>query len=115
MFARCATFVLNILSLAPSLSSPWEVPQVDCTRPQTFFGGTLYPPPPLQTPGLARGGLPGGGRGEDGRQVTVSRGGGDCKGISRQTVIPSTDASKENTCEATFALMPMCFIQHECY
>ena len=32
-------------------------------------------------------------------------GGGDCKGISRQTVVPSTDASKENTCEATFALM----------
>ena len=32
-------------------------------------------------------------------------GGGDCKGISRQTVVPSTDASKENTGEATFALM----------
>ena len=46
--------------------------------------------------------------------MTVSRGGGgDCKGISRQTVVPSTDASKENTCEATFALMPMCFIQHK--
>ena len=91
MFARCATFVLNILSLAPSLSSPWEVPQVDCTRPQTFFARHLVP----------RDGLPGGG--------------GDCKGISRQTVIPSTDASKENTCEATFALMPMCFIEHKCY
>ena len=51
-----------------------------------------YPVPLLQTPGLARDGLPGGG-------------GGDCKGISRQTVVPSTDASKENTCEATFALM----------
>ena len=36
MFARRATFVLRILSLAPSLSSPWEVPQVDCTRPQTI-------------------------------------------------------------------------------
>ena len=50
--------------------------------------------------------------------MTVSRGGGgvgDCKGISRQTMVPSTDASKENTCEATFALMPMCFIQHKCY
>ena len=34
--ARRATFVLSILSLAPSLSSPWEVPQVDRTRPQTF-------------------------------------------------------------------------------
>ena len=30
-------------------------------------------------------------------------------------MVPSTDASKENTCEATFALMPMCFIQHKCY
>ena len=37
--------------------------------------------------------------------MTVSKGGGDCKGISRQTVEPSTDASKENMCEATFALM----------
>ena len=38
--------------------------------------------------------------------MTVSRGGGgDCKGISRQTVVPSTDASKEDMCEATFALM----------
>ena len=35
-----------------------------------------------------------GGGGGDGRQVTVSQGGGgDCKGISRQTVVPSTDAS----------------------
>ena len=25
--ARCATFVLSIVSLAPSLSSPWEVPK----------------------------------------------------------------------------------------
>ena len=32
-------------------------------------------------------------------------GGGDCKGISWQIVVPSTDASKENTGEATFALM----------
>ena len=32
-------------------------------------------------------------------------GGGGCKGITRKTVVPSTDASKENTCEATFALM----------
>ena len=78
---------------------------------------STYPPPPLQTPGLACDGLPGGGGGGgDGRQVTVSRGGGgDCKGISRQSVVNSTDASKEKTCEATFALMPMCFIQHKCY
>ena len=33
---RCATFVLSILSLAPSLSPPGEVPQVDRTRLQTF-------------------------------------------------------------------------------
>ena len=73
-----------------------------------------YPPPPLQTPGLARDGLPGGGG--DGRQVTVSRGGGgDCKGILGQTVVPTTDASKENTCEATCALMPKCYLQHKWY
>ena len=40
MFARRATFVLSILSLAPGLSSPWEVPQVDRTRPQ----GILHKP-----------------------------------------------------------------------
>ena len=34
--ARRATFVLRILSLAPGLSSPWEISQVDRTRPQTF-------------------------------------------------------------------------------
>jgi hypothetical protein len=34
--ARRATFVLRILSLAPRLSSPREVPQVDRTRLQTF-------------------------------------------------------------------------------
>ena len=33
---RGATFALSILSLAPSLSSPREVPQVDRTGPQTF-------------------------------------------------------------------------------
>ena len=35
-YAQRATFVLGILSRAPSSSSPWEVPQVDRTRPQTF-------------------------------------------------------------------------------
>ena len=39
--ARHAPFVLSILSLAPSLSSPWEVPQVDHTRPQTFSARPL--------------------------------------------------------------------------
>ena len=34
--AQRATFVLSILSLAPSLSPPRDAPQVDCTRPQTF-------------------------------------------------------------------------------
>ena len=34
--ARHTTFLLSILSLAPSLSSPWEVPQVARTTPQTF-------------------------------------------------------------------------------
>ena len=38
--------------------------------------------------------------------MTVSwGGGGGCKGISRQTVVPSTDASKENTGEAALVLM----------
>ena len=32
-------------------------------------------------------------------------GGGDCKGISRHTVVPSVNASKQNTNEAIFALM----------
>ena len=63
------------------------------------------PPPPLANSRDSARRSPGWGGG-DGRQVTVSGGGGgDCKGISRQAVVPSTDASKENTCEATFALM----------
>ena len=41
---------------------------------ETLRIGEMYSLPPLQTPGLARDGLPGGGA--DGRQVTVSRGGG---------------------------------------
>ena len=64
-----------------------------------------YPPPPLQSPGVARDGLPGGGGRRSPSDGVPGGGGGDCKGISRQTVVPSTDASKENTCEATFALM----------
>ena len=43
---------------------------------------------------------------------------GDRNGISRQTMSPSTDASKQNTCEATFFCfdaLPMLFMQHECY
>ena len=64
----------------------------------------LYPLLPLQSPPLAPDGLPGGGGGglpSDG----VRGGGGDCKGISRQTMVPFTDASKDNIGEATFALM----------
>ena len=34
--AQHATFVLSILSLAPSFPSPREVPEVDRTKPQTF-------------------------------------------------------------------------------
>ena len=59
------------------------------------------PCPPLANSRVSARRSPGWGGG-DGRQVTVIGGGGDCKGISRQTVVPSTDASKENTCEATF-------------
>ena len=61
-----------------------------------------YPPPPFAISHVGARRSPGWDRG-DGRQVTVSRG-GDCKGISRQTVVRSTDASKKNTCEATFVL-----------
>ena len=54
----------------------------------------IYPVPPLQTPGLARDGLPGGGGRRSPSDGLPGGGGGDCKGISRQTVVPSTDASK---------------------
>ena len=76
----------------------------DPTYPSSRQLQATLPPPPCKTPGLARDGLPGGG----GRRLPsdgLPGGGGGCKGISRQTVVPSTDASKENTCEATFALM----------
>ena len=43
MFARRATIVVSILSLAPSLSSPREVPQVDRTGPQTFPAKQVAP------------------------------------------------------------------------
>ena len=36
IFARRATFVVSVLSRAPSLFSPKEVPRVDRTGPQTF-------------------------------------------------------------------------------
>ena len=76
-----------------------------------YFSAICYTTlPPLKSPPMARDGLPlrGGG---GGRQVTVSplrsqvtvsplRG-----GIAGQTVVPSTDTSKQNTREATFALM----------
>ena len=85
--------VLNIDG--PALHSPWPH-----TRGDPRFG-MVYPP--LQTSFA------------NGRQVTVSQGGGDCKGISRQAVVPSTDEIKEKMCEVTFALMPICFIQQKCF
>ena len=42
MFARRATFVFSILSLAPSLSSPREVPPVERTRQQTLHKPQFY-------------------------------------------------------------------------
>ena len=55
----------------------------------------LLPPGPLAiSPSLAREGLPQGGGGWSRNLV---KGRGDCKGISRQNVVPFTDASKENT------------------
>ena len=35
--AQCAILALKILALAPKLSSPREIPQDDCTRPQTIL------------------------------------------------------------------------------
>ena len=35
--AQHATFVLSILSLAPTLSSPREVPQIERTRPRAVL------------------------------------------------------------------------------
>ena len=46
---------------------------------------------PLKYPPVAR----------NGRQV-MPVGGGDCKSISKQTVVPSTDASKQNTGESAW-------------
>ena len=84
------------------VSSP-EAPPSPARKPVVL---STYPPPPLQSPGVARDGLPGGGgRRSPSDGVPGGGGGGHCKGISRQTVVHSTDASKENTCEATFALM----------
>ena len=56
------------------------------------FWAKSYPPPPLQTPGLARDGLPGGG-GRRSPSDGLPGGGGDCKGISRQTMVPSTNST----------------------
>ena len=67
---------------------------------------TYPPPPPLQSPVLAHDGLPGGVGGWSPSDGLPGGGGGGCKGIPRQAVVPSIDASKENTREATFALMP---------
>ena len=78
----------RLLRLAPPNASFARV----CTSSHT--SQECYPPPPLQTPGLAR----------DGRQVTVSQGGGGgLQGYFKANC--GTDASKENTREATFALV----------
>ena len=58
-------------------TSSWGLEGPEGGRKNTFnksSGTTEGYPPPLQTPRLARDGLPGGGGG-DGHQVTVSRGG----------------------------------------
>ena len=73
-----------------------------CDAMRCDAGALGYPDPPLKCPPLVRV-YPVGG---DGRQVTVlPPRGGDCKGIYRQPLVPSTDAIKHNTSEATFALM----------
>ena len=64
----------------------------------------LLPFPPLANSRVSAERSPGGG-GRRSPSDGLPGGGGGCKGISRQTVVPSTNASKENTCEATFALM----------
>ena len=68
---------------------------MECMNCGVYFVDTVAPrtlPPPVDIPPLSARQSPPGGR-------------GDCKGISRQIVVPSTDASKPNTSEATFALM----------
>ena len=40
------------------------------------------------------------------RGLPPPRGGGGLQGISRQTVVPSTNASKQNTDEATWVMQP---------
>ena len=68
-----------------------------------FFQLHPWDPVPLKSPPIARDGLPLEGGGGDGRQVTVSPlgRGRDCKRISRQTVAPSTHASKQPAFWAT--------------
>ena len=83
---------------------PTDSTQVRSVKTIMTRATTLTPPPLEISPHSARRSPPRGGGDGDGRQVTVSPL-GDCKGISRQSVVPSTDASKQNTSKATFALM----------
>ena len=60
---------------------------------------TSSTPPPFKSPTPPSARWFPGRAGGDGRQVTVFQkgGGGGCKGISRQNVVSSNDASKQNT------------------
>ena len=49
--AQRATFVLSILSLAPSLSSPWEVPQGGILALRAHCALLLDYVPPEEPPG----------------------------------------------------------------
>ena len=62
------------------------------------------PPPPCNLPPWRAMVSDGGGGGS--HQVTVPPGRGDYTGVSRQTVVPSTDASKQSTGEATWVMQP---------
>ena len=77
-----------------------------CTR-RICSLGVLLPCPPLANSRVSARRSPGwgGGRRSPSDGLPGGGGGGDCKGISMQIVVPSTDASKENMCEPTFALM----------
>ena len=71
-----------------------DVPFLFVEEEELVWLARKYPAPPLQTPGLARDGLPGGGGRRSPSDGLPGRG-GRLQGY----------ASKENTCQATFALM----------
>ena len=89
--APCSTHCTqhSVISACCGVATAWQ-------WPEEHPGSTLYPGTvsPL-----------GGGGGWSPNDGPNPRGVGDCMGISRQTVVPSTDASKQNAGEATFALM----------